>query len=92
MSPVLAAWGFERRGHAWTSACRPSTGYEDRGPQATRRDRPVGLLLAVLVTAAGIRDFAAGTRLLDQVAAGRPGIRRAAQMLLRRPAHPLQRC
>ncbi|MGW4563063.1 hypothetical protein ACWEN3_11850 [Streptomyces sp. NPDC004561] len=25
MSPVLAGRGFERRGHAWTSACRPST-------------------------------------------------------------------
>ncbi|MFF4394543.1 hypothetical protein [Streptomyces sp. NPDC001480] len=43
------------------------------------------------VTAAGIQDSAAGTRLLDQVA-GRPGSRRAAQMLLRRPARPLQRC
>ncbi|EFL36363.1 predicted protein [Streptomyces viridochromogenes DSM 40736] len=38
-----------------------------------------------------IQDSAAGTRLLDQVA-GRPGIRRAAQMFLRHPAHPLRRC
>ncbi|MFF8941797.1 hypothetical protein ACF1A5_05845 [Streptomyces sp. NPDC014864] len=44
------------------------------------------------VTAAGIQDSAAGTRLLETHVAGRPGIRRAAQMLLRRPAHPLQHC
>ncbi|GAA4317326.1 hypothetical protein GCM10023086_40230 [Streptomyces venetus] len=42
----------------------------------------------MLLTAAGIQDSAAGTRLLDPVA-GRPGIRRAAQVFLRRPAHPL---
>jgi transposase len=36
----------------------------------------LGLLLAVLVTAASVQDFVAGTRLLDQVAAGHPGIRK----------------
>ncbi len=35
-----------------------------------------GLLLAVLVTAASVQDSVAGTRLLDQVAAEHPGIRK----------------
>ncbi|MGY5099730.1 hypothetical protein [Streptomyces sp. 900105245] len=39
------------------------------------------------VTATGLQDWAARTRLPDQVA-GRPGSRRAARMLHRRPAHP----
>lgn len=34
------------------------------------------LLLAVLVTAASVQDFVAGTRLLDQVAAAHPTIRK----------------
>jgi transposase len=34
----------------------------------------LGLLLAVLVTAASVQDSAAGARLLDQVAADHPGI------------------
>jgi transposase len=37
----------------------------------------LGLLLAVPVTAAGVQDSAVGTRLLDQVAANHPGIRKA---------------
>ncbi|OKI46872.1 transposase [Streptomyces sp. TSRI0281] len=36
----------------------------------------LGLLLAVLVTAAGVQDSAAGTALLDRVAADHPGIRK----------------
>lgn len=36
----------------------------------------IGLLLAVLVTAASVQDSAAGTQLLDQVAADHPGIRK----------------
>ncbi|MGW4027027.1 transposase, partial [Streptomyces sp. NPDC005009] len=36
----------------------------------------LGLLLAVLVTAASVQDSAAGARLLDQVAADHPGIRK----------------
>ncbi|CAL9468170.1 IS5 family transposase ISSco3 [Streptomyces sp. enrichment culture] len=36
----------------------------------------LGLLLAVLVTAASVQDSAAGARLLDRVAAGHPGIRK----------------
>lgn len=36
----------------------------------------LGLLLAVLVTAASVQDSIAGTRLLDQVAADHPGIRK----------------
>ncbi|MFF5010204.1 IS5 family transposase [Streptomyces phaeochromogenes] len=37
----------------------------------------IGLLLAVLVTAAGVQDSVAGTELLDQVAAEQPGLRKA---------------
>ncbi|MDH6555095.1 pentose-5-phosphate-3-epimerase [Streptomyces sp. SAI-041] len=36
----------------------------------------IGLLLALLVTAASVQDSVAGTRLLDQVAADHPGIRK----------------
>ncbi|MFI0206576.1 transposase [Streptomyces sp. NPDC016734] len=36
----------------------------------------IGLLLAVLVTAASVQDSVAGTRLLDQVASEHPGIRK----------------
>ncbi|RBQ13983.1 IS5 family transposase [Spongiactinospora rosea] len=37
----------------------------------------LGLLLAVVVTAASVQDSAAGTRLLDQVATGHPAIAKA---------------
>ncbi|MBT2423795.1 IS5 family transposase [Streptomyces sp. ISL-22] len=36
----------------------------------------IGLLIAVLVTAAGMQDSVVGTKLLDQVAADHPGIRK----------------
>jgi len=36
----------------------------------------IGLLIAVLVTAASVQDSVAGTQLLDQVSAGHPGIRK----------------
>lgn len=35
----------------------------------------IGLLLAVLVTAAGVQDSVVGTQLLDRVAAGQPAVR-----------------
>jgi transposase len=49
--------------------------------EPVRRKRSIvidtlGLLLAVLVTAAGVQDSVAGTRLLDQAAVGHPGIRK----------------
>lgn len=37
----------------------------------------LGLLLTVLVTAASAQDSVAGTRLIDQIAADHPGIRKA---------------
>lgn len=53
----------------------------DAGKQSVGRKRSIvtdtlGLLLAVLVTAASVRDSAAGTHLLDQVATAHPGIRK----------------
>jgi hypothetical protein len=53
----------------------------DAGKKIMGRKRNIvtgtlGLLLAVLVTAASVRDSAAGARLLDQVAADHPGIRK----------------
>jgi transposase len=53
----------------------------DAGKKIIGRKRSIvtdtlGLLLAVLVTAARVQDSAAGTRLLDQVAAEHPGIRK----------------
>ncbi|MFF2331175.1 MULTISPECIES: IS5 family transposase [unclassified Streptomyces] len=53
----------------------------DPGKKTVGRKRNIvtdtlGLLLAVLVTAASVQDSVAGTRLLDQVAADHPGIRK----------------
>ncbi|MFK4123756.1 IS5 family transposase [Streptomyces longwoodensis] len=53
----------------------------DAGKKIVGRKRNIvtdtlGLLLAVLVTAASVQDSVAGTRLLDQVAAEHPGIRK----------------
>ncbi|MDX2565517.1 IS5 family transposase, partial [Streptomyces sp. TX20-6-3] len=53
----------------------------DAGKKIVGRKRSIvtdtlGLLLAVLVTAAGVQDSVAGTHLLDQVAAEHPGIRK----------------
>ncbi|SED46490.1 Transposase [Streptomyces sp. 2231.1] len=53
----------------------------DAGKKIVGRKRNIvtdtlGLLLAVLVTAASVQDSVAGTRLLDQVAAAHPGIRK----------------
>ncbi len=54
----------------------------DAGKKIVGRKRSIitdtlGLLLAVLVTAASVQDSVAGTHLLDQVAATHPGLRRA---------------
>jgi transposase len=53
----------------------------DAGKKIVGRKRSIvtdtiGLLLAVLVTAASVQDSVAGTQLLDRVAAGHPGIRK----------------
>ncbi|MFF3277553.1 IS5 family transposase [Streptomyces chrestomyceticus] len=53
----------------------------DAGKKIVGRKRSIvtdtlGLLLAVLVTAASVQDSAAGARLLDQVAAAHPGLRK----------------
>lgn len=53
----------------------------DAGKKTVGRKRnivtdTIGLLLAVAVTAASVQDSVAGTRLLDQVAADHPGIRK----------------
>lgn len=53
----------------------------DAGKKIVGRKRSIvtdtlGLLLAVLVTAASVQDSIAGTRLLDRVAAAHPGIRK----------------
>lgn len=53
----------------------------DAGKKIVGRKRSIaidtiGMLLAVLVTAAGVRDSVAGTHLLDQVAAEHPAIRK----------------
>jgi transposase len=54
----------------------------DAGKKIVGRKRSIvtdtlGLLLAVLVTAASVQDSVAGTQLIDHVAAGHPGIRKA---------------
>ena len=65
-----------------TSTSVPAAGQGiDAGKKIVGRKRNIvtdtlGLLLAVLVTAASVQDSAAGTRLLDQVAADHPGIRK----------------
>lgn len=66
-----------------TSTSVPATSQgTDAGKKIVGRKRSIvidtiGLLLAVLVTAASVQDSVAGTRLLDQVAAEHPGIRKA---------------
>lgn len=65
-----------------TSTSVPAAGQGiDAGKKIVGRKRnivtdTIGLLLAVLVTAASVQDSVAGTRLLDQVAAEHPGIRK----------------
>lgn len=65
-----------------TSTSVPAAGQGiDAGKTIVGRKRNVvtdtiGLLLAVLVTAASVQDSVAGTHLLDQVAAEHPGIRK----------------
>ncbi|MFJ2900720.1 IS5 family transposase [Streptomyces sp. NPDC087218] len=65
-----------------TSTSVPATGQGiDAGKKSVGRKRSIatytlGLLLAVLVTAAGVQDSVAGTALLDQAAADHPGIRK----------------
>ncbi|MCX4869387.1 IS5 family transposase (plasmid) [Streptomyces sp. NBC_00257] len=65
-----------------TSTSVPSSGQGvDAGKKIVGRKRSIvvdtiGLLLAVLVTAASVQDSVAGTQLLDQVSAEHPGIRK----------------
>ncbi len=65
-----------------TSTSVPVTGQDiDAGKKIVGRKRDIvtdtlGLFLAVLVTAASVQDSVAGTRLLDQVVADHPGIRK----------------
>ncbi len=65
-----------------TSTSIPAAGQGvDAGKKIVGRKRNIvtdtlGLLLAVLVTAASVQDSLAGTTLLDQVAAEHPGIRK----------------
>ncbi len=65
-----------------TSTSVPAAGQGiDAGKKIVGRKRSIvtdtlGLLLAVLVTAASVQDSVAGTALLDQVAADHPGIRK----------------
>jgi transposase len=65
-----------------TSTSVPATSQgTDAGKKIVGRKRSIvidtiGLLLAVLVTAASVQDSVAGTRLLDQVAAEHPAIHR----------------
>ncbi|MFD5308993.1 IS5 family transposase [Streptomyces ardesiacus] len=65
-----------------TSTSVPAAGQGiDAGKKIVGRKRNIvtdtlGLLLAVLVTAASVQDSAAGARLLDRVAADHPGIRK----------------
>ncbi len=65
-----------------TSTSVPAAGQGvDAGKEIVGRKRSIvthtlGLLLAVLVTAASVQDSVAGAHLLDQVAAGHPGIRK----------------
>jgi transposase len=63
-----------------TSVLASSQGI-DAGKKIVGRKRSIvtdtiGLLLAVLVTAASVQDSVAGTQLLDKVAAEQPGIRK----------------
>lgn len=63
-----------------TSVLATSQGV-DAGKRIVGRKRSIvtdtiGLLLAVLVTAATVQDSVAGTQLLDRVTAGHPGIRK----------------
>nr|WP_324605411.1 transposase [Streptomyces sp. NRRL F-2664] len=66
-----------------TSTSVPAAGQGiDAGKKIAGRKRSIaadtlGLLLAVLVAAASVQDSVAGTELLDQVAVGHPGIRKA---------------
>ncbi|MFD9063636.1 IS5 family transposase [Kitasatospora purpeofusca] len=66
-----------------TSTGVPAAGQGiDAGKRIVGRKRSIvtdtlGLLLAVLVTAASVQDSVAGTRLLDKVAVEHPGIRKA---------------
>jgi transposase len=66
-----------------TSTSVPATSQgTDNAKKIVGRKRSIvtdtlGLLLAVLVTAAGVQDSVAGTQLLDQVAADQPGIHKA---------------
>ncbi|GAB2768635.1 hypothetical protein GCM10027072_79470 [Streptomyces bullii] len=65
-----------------TSTSVPATSQgTDAGKKIVGRKRSIvtdtpGLLLAVLVTAASVQDSVAGTRLLGQVAAAHPGLRK----------------
>ncbi|MEU0629273.1 IS5 family transposase [Streptomyces sp. NPDC005989] len=65
-----------------TSTSVPASGQGvDAGKKIVGRKRSIvvdtiGLLLAVLVTAASVQDSVAGTQLLDQVSAEHPGIRK----------------
>lgn len=65
-----------------TSTSVPATSQgTDAGKKIVGRKRSivtdtVGLLLAVLVTTAGVQDSVAGHQLLDRVPAGHPGIRK----------------
>lgn len=65
-----------------TSTSVPATSQgTDNAKKIVGRKRSIvtdtlGLLLAVLVTAASVQDSVAGTQLLDQVAAAQPGIRK----------------
>ncbi|WP_328868714.1 IS5 family transposase [Streptomyces sp. NBC_00287] len=65
-----------------TSTSVPATSQgTDNAKKIVGRKRSIvtdtlGLLLAVLVTAAGVQDSVAGTALLDQVATAHPGIRK----------------
>ncbi|MFH8371815.1 IS5 family transposase [Streptomyces sp. NPDC018031] len=65
-----------------TSTSVPATSQgTDAGKKIVGRKRSIvtatlGLLLAVLVTAASVQDSVAGTHLLDQVAAAHPGLRK----------------
>ncbi len=64
-----------------SSSVHASSQGVDAGKKIVGRRRSIvtdtlGLLLAVLVTAASVQDSVAGTRLLDQVAAEHPGIRK----------------
>lgn len=75
--------GLEELGlpsHGEPSGPRSSQGI-DAGKKILGRKRSIvtdslGLLLAMLVTAANVQDSVAGTRLLDRTAAAHPGLRK----------------